>query len=220
MRDVTGYNSRRITTSRIEVRDILVSALVLSAAFALMFGKGGMMDYFQYHFGDMKYVAMFGIMFMLVVLSFIGHELAHKAVAQKYGMWSEYRMYPFGLVLAIVMSLVGFLIAAPGAVMIRGDRLTEEENGRISIAGPLVNIVLSLMGIVGCLALNHSAFVVPLYLLMAMNASLALFNLIPIPPLDGSKVFAWRTEVWAACIAMAAMEFATVVFFMPDLYWA
>ena len=81
-------------------------------------------------------------MFGLVALSFIGHELGHKIVAQKFGMWSEYRMFPMGLALSLVMSLVGFLIAAPGAVMIRGNGITNEENGRISIAGPAVNMVL------------------------------------------------------------------------------
>lgn len=170
MRDVTGYTGRRITTSRIEVRDILISAVVLSVAFSIMFRSGSIMNYFQHYFGDLKYVGLFGMMFALVALSFIGHEMGHKIVAQRYGMWSEYRMFPFGLLLSLAMSLVGFMIAAPGAVMIRGDHITPEENGRISIAGPLVNLVLAFVGIVGCLALNHTAFVIPFYFLMSMNA--------------------------------------------------
>lgn len=170
MRDVTDYNGNRITTSKIEIRDILISAVVLSLAFAIMFRNNSIMNYFEYHFGNLKYIGMFLMMFTLVALSFIGHEMGHKIVAQKYGMWSEYRMFPLGLVLALGMSLIGFLIAAPGAVMIRGENITQEENARISMAGPMVNIVLSLIGIIGCLALNYTAFVIPFFFLMNMNA--------------------------------------------------
>jgi len=218
MRNITPQKVS-FTTSKVEIAHILISAIVLSVAMALVFRGGSIENYFEYYLGDLWAIGMFGVMFVLVLLSFVGHELGHKFVAQKFGMWSEYRMYPMGLMLSLVLALCGFLIAAPGAVMIRGDYITNEQNGKISIAGPLVNIVLAAVGLVGTMLFNHTALVVPMYLLLTMNSVLALFNLIPIPPLDGSKIISWKIAVWAGCMAIAGLAFASR-YFLPALYFA
>jgi len=44
----------------------------------------------------------------------------------------------------LLFSLFGFIIAAPGAVFIRG-MITRERNGKISLAGPMTNIVLAIL---------------------------------------------------------------------------
>ena len=199
MRNITP-NKAKFSTSRMEIAHISISAVVLSTAMALVFRNSSITNYFEYYLGNLWALGMFGVMFVLVLLSFVGHELGHKLVAQRYGMWSEYRMFPRGLLLALALSLVGFLFAAPGAVMIRGDYITQEQNGRISIAGPLVNLVLAAVGLIGVLMFNHTALLVPMYLLLTMNASLALFNLLPIPPLDGSKIIGWNNMLWIGCL--------------------
>lgn len=218
MRNITpGFRQQRF--SRIEIRDIVISTIVLAVAFMIMFYRSGSIrNYFEYYFGESGWaVAMFGVMLLLVALSFVGHELGHKFVAQNFGCWSEYRMYPAGLALAVVMSVVGFLIAAPGAVYIKGVQ-NEEQNGKISIAGPLVNIVLAVIGIAGCLLCNHSALVIPFYFLMSLNGSLALFNMLPIPPLDGSKILRWNAPIYIVTLVIAALLFGSY-FIMPTLYW-
>ena len=97
--------------------------------------------------------------------------------------------------------------------------MTMDQNGKISMAGPMVNIVLAIVGFAGVLVFNHSALLVPMYLLMTMNASLALFNLIPVPPMDGSKIISWNFMAWAGLIAVAGLLFVSR-WFLPDLYWA
>jgi len=218
MRNVTPGQAK-FSTSKTEIIHILVSALILSVAMTLIFRSGSTKNYFEYNFGDSWIAVLFGVMFVLVLLSFVGHELGHKFVAQRYGLWSEYRMYPMGLLLALMMSLVGFFIAAPGAVYIRGDYMTQEQNGKVSMAGPMVNIVLAIIGMAGTLVFNHSGLVVPMLLLMTMNASLALFNLLPFPPMDGSKIIGWNTPAWIGLIAIAGLLFVAR-FMLPDLYWA
>lgn len=59
MRDVTGYTGRRITTSRTEIVHILISAVVLSLAFSIMFRNGSIMNFFGYHMGELKYLGLF-----------------------------------------------------------------------------------------------------------------------------------------------------------------
>ena len=213
----TGYGKPK--TSKKEIIDVTVSILVLALAFAILYRSGSVMNFFDYKLGDLAYVGLFGLCIGLVVLSFLFHEFGHKFVAQRHGMWSEYRMYPLGLVLTLLTSFLGFLFAAPGAVYIQGE-CSKETNGKISIAGPMINIVLAAIGIAGCLAMNYSGWVIFFLLLANLNAFLALFNLLPIPPLDGSKVFKWSPAVWVLAIAVAAVELVYLMVYMPPLYWA
>ena len=216
LRDVTpkGYSF-----STIEVRDLLISVLVLSLAFLIMFRNASFSAYFEEHLGSLWAVGMLGMMIGIVALSFVAHELGHKFTAQKFGLWSEYRMFPMGLLLTLLMSFVGFLIAAPGVVYIKGF-VDNEQDGKISVAGPVVNIVLSLIGLAGCIAFNHSPVVIFFYLLFILNASLALFNLLPIGILDGAKVLRWNPSVWVLCIAIAGVLFLSrLTGMLPDFYY-
>ena len=124
-----------------ELRDLTVSALVLALAFSIMFSGG---------FG-LAVVSLFPISLITVSAGFIFHELAHRYVARKFQCFAEYRMWPLGLLLALLFSFLGFVFAAPGAVMIRPRIdlwgrvvwLEREKYGLISLAGPLANMFLA-----------------------------------------------------------------------------
>jgi Zn-dependent protease len=141
-----------------------------------------------------------------VVTGFLLHELAHKALAQRYGAWAEFRSSRTGLLFAIATAVIGIVFAAPGAVYIAGS-LTREQNGRVSLVGPLTNFVVALaftgavFGAAGRMS-GDVAFFVGGILFFAgyINAFLGVFNMLPIPPLDGSKVLAWNVGVWAIAI--------------------
>ena len=212
-----GYGKPRF--SKTEIRDIFISIVVLSIAFTLLFRNGSIFDFFELRLGQgMGYVGLFGMCLLLVVMSFLFHEFGHKFMAQKYGLWSEFRMWPIGLVLTLVTSLIGFLFASPGAVMIAGN-MDEKMNGMVSIAGPAVNIVLCVIGIIGWLATNGTDFVIFFYMLTSLNAWLAIFNLIPVPPLDGSKIIYWNLIVWGVAIGIAVALFLLMRFVLPAPYY-
>ncbi len=204
---------------RREVLDIVVAVVVLSVAFMVLYRNNSIMSYLEFHLGEgLKWAGLFAVCLVIVVLSFLLHELGHKFVAQNHGMRSGFRMWPAGLFITLVTSLFGFLFAAPGAVVINGypDKRT---NGLISIAGPVVNIVLCAIGIAGCLAFNYSAWVLFFMMLASLNAFLAFFNLLPIPPLDGSKIVTWKLPVYVVVMAVAVLELAYIYLWMPDLYF-
>ena len=212
-------NMRYATTvpkrfSQIELRDIAVSILALSLAFLLMFRSTDFVTaYFKFYLGDLWAAGMFGMMVFIVVLSFFTHELGHKFTAQRMGLWSEYRMFPMGLIIAVLMSMFGFLFAAPGVVYIRGFVDTEQD-GKISMAGPATNIVLAVVGLALAMALNGQPLMVPFYLLFILNASLALFNLLPFGILDGAKILRWNSSVWTLMIIVAGVLFCLRMFGM------
>ena len=62
-----------------------------------------------------------------------------------YGYRSEFEVWPLGLVIALATAFIGWVFAAPGAVKIYADKMTDEINGKISIAGPMANMALALV---------------------------------------------------------------------------
>ena len=195
----TNYGMPRF--SMIEMRDIAIAVAVLTASFTIIFSRR-----WKLFSDDVLTNVLWWILvsFIMVMCSFILHELGHKFTAQRYGAWSEFRMYPAGLILCLVMSVIGFLFAAPGAVYIRGY-ITDEMNGKISMAGPLVNIIISLPCLVLAVAINNGLSASLFYLLGYMNAFLALFNMFPIPPLDGSKIYKWNPLVYVMMLVASGI---------------
>lgn len=177
-------------TSR-EIRDIIISMLVIAGVFAYIFTiyRG---------YDIITFLNVIPITLIAVGFGFVFHELAHKFVAIKYGFFAEYKVWPGGLILAIVTALFGFVFAAPGAVYIHGEHITREENGKISIAGPLTNIILAFLFVgLEFISPPSSIFSEIGVLGFTVNSFLALFNLIPFSILDGAKVFKWNPIIWA-----------------------
>jgi len=178
--------------SKIELRDIAISVLVLSVAFAVVLARRNSIDILLLLF----------ISAAIVCTSFVMHELAHKYTAQRYGAWAEFRMYPFGLLIALVFSTMGFLFAAPGAVYIDGA-IDEERNGKISAAGPMVNIIIgSIATLMWFMTDGLTSQIFGLFALL--NAFFAAFNLLPIAPMDGSKIYGWNMPLYIGMFAVAA----------------
>ena len=137
-------------------------------------------------------------------MAFILHELAHKFSAQKLGYWAEFRINRQGLMMTLFSLISPLKIIAPGAVMI-GNIGSWSHYGMVAIAGPATNIVL------GALFLAMSMFTGNMYwgaiasVGLQINASLALFNLIPIGVFDGAKIIRWNKVAWGTAVAAAGI---------------
>ncbi|AXV37182.1 MAG: site-2 protease family protein [Methanobacterium sp. BRmetb2] len=188
-----------------EIRDIVISMLVIALVFAYVFSNRNIN----------VALTLMPITLIAVGLGFVLHELAHKFVAIRYGFYAEYKMWIEGLILALVTTFVfGIVFAAPGAVYIHGYHIRDDQNGKISIAGPLTNIALTLM-FLGLLltpfASNGIIFEIG-YLGASVNSFLAVFNLIPISVLDGAKVFRWNPLIWIVTMAIAFVFMISLMF--------
>lgn len=188
--------------SRIEIYHLLLAMGVLTLAFSFAFSGNSILFGFK---NAQTLLFAIPIAFLGILTAFFVHELSHKFMAQKYGLWSEFRMYPRGLLLSLFFAVfTGFVFAAPGAVMFRGET-RNFEMGRIAAAGPLANIIIA-------------AITYPLYrfvffetpfigkilgFICLINALLGTFNLLPFGPLDGMKVIRWNGIVWAALFIIA-----------------
>lgn len=194
-----------------EARDLIISAIVISIAFSIALLGGGSQII---NISLMDFLSMFIFSLIAVALGFILHELGHRSVARRFGCYSEYKMWTSGLILAIVLSFFGFVFAAPGAVVIhpridlwgRMVPLTKKKSGIISIAGSIMNISLSILFLSLYIIYRLPVF----YYGSKINAWLSIFNLIPLPLLDGFKVLFWNKSVW-----LAAMGASIILYFFP-----
>ena len=191
----------RFTSS--EVRDLIIAFIVISLCFAIVQG-GRNTDVI---------LSILPIVMIGVGAGFILHELGHKFVSMKYGYWAEFKLWPQGLIFALITSFFGFVFAAPGAVYTYANYMTDEINGKISIAGPIVNIVLALIFLAIATAVYPDALysenIALIFIICAtgysINSFLAVFNLLPIGNLDGSKVLAWNVGMWLVTILIAGI---------------
>ncbi len=123
------------------------------------------------------------------------HELAHKLIAQHYGLWAEFRLTMFGAFITLLSIFSPIKLISPGAVLIAGP-MSKKTAGKTALAGPLINLLLSLVSLVFVLY-PMNPFSTVAWWSAAFNAWIALFNLIPFAIMDGLKVFQWNKLIWA-----------------------
>ncbi|MDD1742134.1 MAG: site-2 protease family protein [Methanotrichaceae archaeon] len=203
-----------------ELIDLFVSVIVLIIAFSILGKK------------SLPSVEVVLISAVGVGTGFLLHELAHKFIAQRYGYWAEYKASWTGLFFMIIMSFMGFIFAAPGAVMIRKDinvspqmanldaayanyfekKEVREQLG-IALAGPMTNILLLVIFLFMLYAgrMMMNPFLIDLaYFAFYINLILAAFNLIPIDPFDGGKIFRGSRLIWAI-VALPTILLALII---------
>ncbi|HII71626.1 TPA: peptidase M50 [Candidatus Woesearchaeota archaeon] len=180
-----------ITTSRKELTDLVKAWVAISVAFSIV------MHGLRF---DPSFLVAFAVSAIVVGAGFLFHELAHKFIAQRFRCWAEFRSDDKMLLLAIVFSFMGFIFAAPGAVLIRGH-IDRRQSGLISAAGPFSNMVVAIAFLAMFFTSN------PLYQLIGsygfrINAWLAVFNLIPVGVFDGAKIWEWNKVIYFALVAL------------------
>jgi Zn-dependent protease len=187
----------------------------LSIAALLVIGIGLSTGLYTGAFAQVDLTLTVAAFTVILTVSFFMHEIAHKITAQRRGLWAEFRLTLWGAALTLISVLTPlFKIISPGAVMISGPA-QNSEIGKISIAGPATNIVLSTVLI--SLGFAHSPYAGIFFFGAFFNAWVALFNLIPVGILDGYKIFSWDKRVWGLAFA-AGLALAVPAYLMASSF--
>ena len=197
--------------SRQERLDLFIAWGAISLAFAIIFIRDA-----GTRVNPVTALIFIGVSFMTVGIGFVAHEMAHKFTAMKYGYWAEFRKDNTMLVVAVALAaLVGVVFAAPGATVIYdtgrfgGGGINREQNGKISAAGPVTNLLLCIpfagLLMYGGVSANLTGNIATLIGMIGLqvNAMIAAFNMLPVSVLDGRKVLAWNPVVFVILIVAA-----------------
>jgi Zn-dependent protease len=150
---------------------------------------------------------------IFLLIAFPIHEFFHAYAAYRLGdgtakMFGRLTLNPIvhfdplgGLLLIVSVLSSGFIFGWAKPTPVNPSMLRDRRNSEVivALAGPASNLVMALLGAFVFRALNAVNILdgLPLvaaetiYLFVVFNILLALFNMIPIPPLDGSTLL-WR----------------------------
>jgi Zn-dependent protease len=150
-------------------------------------------------------ILVFIVSLIILIMSVVLHELSHGYTAELLGdptprLQGRLTLNPlkhlelFGSVIVpIITSIAGFTFGWAKPIQWNPYNIKNKRWGELMIAaaGPLSNIIIAL--IFGFIirffgASLPESFIQISFYVIAINIVLAVFNLIPIPPLDGSKV--------------------------------
>lgn len=142
--------------------------------------------------------------FIAVILSLSVHEYAHAwmadylgdSTAKQYGRLTLNPLKHIDLVGTILLPLFLFLASSPALfgyakpVPFNPFNLRDQKWGPawVGLAGPMANLMLVVVFGLLIRFLPMSNLVSFLFIIVLVNIGLMVFNLIPIPPLDGSKL--------------------------------
>lgn len=196
------------------------------------------------------------IMLVPALMAITCHEVSHGYIADKFGdstarMLGRLTLNPlkhldiFGTIMVFV---VGIGWAKPVPVNFNNLRHPKRDMIWVAAAGPITNFALALFSALAMRALVYAAagvpeasplaaFIDPITLMLAfsvyINLLLAIFNLIPVPPLDGGRVAVGllpyrpsmalaRLEPFGMIIIIALVFFTDVFSYVisPALGWA
>ena len=155
---------------------------------------------------------------LIVALSIIIHDAGQRLWALAIGYRTEFKMWSFGLMIALVLAFVSngsLWLIVPGGFMlhhIAGHRLGWFRYGinyfgqaMVALAGPLSNFTLIiLLKILYALAPNPL-----IQKAIVFNAVYIITSMMPIPPLDGSKIYFGSRMLYA--FALPAIIIASIM---------
>lgn len=175
-----------------EIRDVLITVLVIGFIFSF---KDWGAETFDLIVGLQNFLNAV----LIVGAAFFVHEGAHKLIAIGKGYDSRFKSWFYGLLFSLAVAIISngdWILLAPGAVTIAVRHLHRVGHYRygpnykdialISYAGPVSHIFLALI-FKALLPLGLNPALVQKAIII--NIWLAIFNILPIPPFDGSKVF-------------------------------
>lgn len=177
--------------SFMEILNIIIATLgvgyIFTGLFPIRGSKKDILDSYTRGFDWSE----FWFVCMVAAPGVILHEMGHKFVAMAFGLNAFFQVSYFGILIGILLKLfgTGFIILAPGYVLISGA--TPVQMMISAFAGPFVNLLLWVVSIFVLKNIKSMSRRQAIFwsLTKEINKWLFIFNMLPLPFLDGFKIW-------------------------------
>lgn len=216
MGTVTYLLERNFKFSGEELRALIIGILVM--AFIFSFNQ----------WGDKTFDLLVGLKnlfnaILIATLSLLAHNSMQRVAALYTGFKFEYRYWMYGLIIGLVLAFVSrgnLIFLAPGGIIayhMAGHRLGAFRYGLnywnmalAAVTGPLANLALAVVFKLLLYAFPHNIL---LSHALTFNLLLAVFTMLPIPPLDGSHLM-FSSRLAYAFLYGTILGMSAVIYFL------
>lgn len=209
--DLTDKIKKYYTFTRYEARGLILS--ILAVAFIISFRDWGA-DKFDLGVGFFNFL----ISVLIVAVSILVHDAGQRIWGLAIGYKIEFKMWSFGIVIGLIAAFLSngnFWLIVPGSFLLHhlaGHRLGFFRYGiniigqaMTALAGPLFTLMLIILLKV-FYAISPNPFIQKAIM---FNVVYNITNMLPIPVLDGGKIFFGSRMIYA--FVMPAMIVATIL---------
>ena len=202
-----------------ELKGFIISILVI--AFVISFGEWGIKE-FDFAVGLKNFL----VAILIVGISLLVHTTGQRLWSLAVGYRLEYKMWSLGLVFAVILAFITngkFWLLVPGGFIIHhlaGHRLgwfrygiNYWALGLIALAGPLITVTFIIL----LKVLSVFTFSAILQKFIIFNIIYTVYCMLPIPPLDGSKIFYGSRMLYA--FSLPGMIVAIILLYANVPVW-
>jgi outer membrane protein assembly factor BamB len=125
----------------------------------------------------------------------IAKNLITEVYARMNGVWAEHHLWYFGLA-TFLLSTIAFKtpFSSPSRVVHHSPKFNERSQGLVASASVVISLVFA--GIFYALLIAGFSYIGSLGLAMCLLG--ALFDTIPVAPMNGKDIFNWSKPIWVA----------------------
>lgn len=180
---------RSFTLTRQEMLSYAVSLSILTFAFS----------YARVATLDQIWPVIPTVLATSIIVEFV-KNFSIEVVARSRGVWTEHRLWYFGLA-AFLFSTLAFKVpfSAPSRITHHSPKFTRRSLGLVSSAS--IFIALAFAAIFYALFINGYTLIGNMGLVMCLT--MAFFDSLPIPPMNGKDIYNWSKVIWIALFMVA-----------------
>jgi len=132
-----------------------------------------------------------------IIVEFV-KNYAVEAIARRQGVWTEHRLWYFGLA-TFLLSTLAFKVpfSSPSRNVHYSPNFTKRSLGLVSSVSVFIGFAFAIVFYV----LLASGFTLIGSIGLVMSLTIAFFEALPIPPMNGKDIYDWSRPLWAALFA-------------------
>lgn len=159
-------------------------------------------------------------LFVVLAISYAGHELAHKYSGNEFGIYSRFMLSELLIIIITFVSIGGIKFPFVGSVKTM-DKISDKQiKGKIAFTATLYNIGLIVIGFILLIFIRTfslSYFETFFIVLINVNIIVAILTLLPL--MDGLNILDWSFKIWIMLTLFVVLIVVLQYFYLHRMFY-